>query len=163
MRMRASLLLHSFLLIIMAENINIKNRKASFEYEFIDKYTAGIQLTGTEIKSIRSSQANLSDGYCTIINGEIYVRNIHISVYKEGTYNNHEPKRDRKLLLNKQEINKIASKLKDKGITIVPLRIFISESGYAKLDIALAKGKKIYDKREDIKKRDVERAMRRVD
>ncbi len=143
------------------KEVNIKNRKASFEYSFIDKYEAGIQLTGTEIKSVRESEANIADAFCTFFNDELFVRNMHISAYKEGTYNNHEAKRDRKLLLNKKELNKLSGKLKDKGLTIVPLRLFIADSGYAKLEIALAKGKKSYDKREDLKSKDARREMDR--
>ncbi len=146
---------------IAMKEVNIKNRKASFEYNFIDKYEAGIQLTGTEIKSIRESDANIADAFCTFFNGELFVRNMHISPYKEGTYNNHEPKRDRKLLLSKKELKKLLVKLKDKGLTIVPLRLYIAESGYAKLEIALAKGKKNYDKREDLKTKDAKREMDR--
>ncbi len=143
-------------------NINIKNRKASFEYSFIDKYISGIQLTGTEIKSIREGKANINDAFCVFLNNELFIRNMHIAHYFNGTYNNVEEKRDRKLLLNKHELEKLQDKLKDKGLTIIPLRLFISEKGYAKLEIALAKGKKIYDKREDIKKRDTEREMGRM-
>lgn len=148
----------------MAENkiINIKNKRASFEYEFLDKYVAGIQLTGTEIKSIRESKLNLSDGYCVFINNELWVKNIHISEYKEGSYNNHIPKRDRKLLLNRTELRKIQNETKDKGITIIPTRLFINDKGLAKLEIAVAKGKKLYDKREDIKEKDAKRQMERV-
>jgi SsrA-binding protein len=146
----------------MTENrIDIRNRKASFEYSFIDKYIAGMQLTGTEIKSIREGQANINDAFCVFLKDELYVRNMHIKHYFNGTYNNVEEKRDRKLLLNRQELNKLIGKLKDQGLTIVPLRLFISEKGYAKLEIALAKGKKTFDKREDIKKRDVERETSR--
>ncbi len=143
------------------KEVNIKNRKASFEYSFIDKYEAGIQLTGTEIKSIREGEANIADAFCSFFNEELYVRNMNISPYKEGTYNNHDAKRDRKLLLNKKEIKKLNGKLKDKGLTIVPLRLFIADSGYAKLEIALAKGKKSYDKREDLKSKDAKREMDR--
>jgi SsrA-binding protein len=143
------------------KDVNIKNRKASFEYSFIDKYEAGIQLTGTEIKSIRVGEANIADAFCTFFNGELFVRNMSISAYKDGTYNNHESKRDRKLLLNKKEIKKLLGKMKDKGLTIVPLRLFIADSGYAKLEIALAKGKKSYDKREDLKSKDAKREMDR--
>ncbi len=141
--------------------INIKNKKASFEFAFIDHYTAGIQLTGTEIKSIREGKANINDAFCVFTKNELHIRNMHISHYFNGTYNNVDEKRDRKLLLNKQELNKLQGKLKDQGLTIVPLRLFISDKGYAKLDIALAKGKKLYDKRDDIKKRDTEREMQR--
>lgn len=141
--------------------INIKNKRASFEFSFIDKYIAGIQLTGTEIKSVREGKANINDGFCVFINNELYIRNMHIAHYFNGTYNNVEEKRDRKLLLTKHELNKLGGKLKDKGLTIVPLRMFISDKGYAKLEIALAKGKNTVDKREDIKKRDTEREMAR--
>lgn len=141
--------------------INIKNRRASFEYAFIDKYIAGIQLTGTEIKSVREGKSNINDAFGVFMNDELYVRNMHIAHYFNGTYNNVEEKRDRKLLLTKHELRKLQEKLKDKGLTVIPLRLFISEKGYAKLEIALAKGKKLYDKREDIKKRDTERELNR--
>ena len=143
------------------ENIN-KNRKASFEYTFLDKYVAGLQLTGPEIKSIRDKQTNISDAYCIFSDGELWVKNFHISNYTEASYNNVDPKRDRKLLLTKRELSKLSERLKDKGLAIVPTKLFISESGYAKLEIALAKGKKIYDKREDIKGKDAKRSMDRV-
>ncbi|MBK7182886.1 MAG: SsrA-binding protein SmpB [Bacteroidetes bacterium] len=141
--------------------INIKNKRASFEYAFIDKYIAGLQLTGTEIKSIREGKANINDAFCVFQKDELIVRNMHIAHYFDGTYNNVEEKRDRKLLLNRQELNKLQNKLKDQGLTIVPIRLFISDKGYAKLEIALAKGKKLFDKREDIKKRDTDREMKR--
>ncbi|MEI6487557.1 MAG: SsrA-binding protein SmpB [Bacteroidota bacterium] len=141
--------------------INIKNKKASFEFAFIDNYSAGIQLTGTEIKSIREGKCNINDAFCVFFNNELYIRNMHIAHYFHGTYNNVEEKRDRKLLLNKQELNKLQNKLKDQGLTIVPLVLYINDKGYCKIDIALAKGKKLYDKRDDIKKRDTEREMQR--
>lgn len=140
-----------------ANTINIKNKKASFEYAFLDKYVAGIQLTGTEIKSIREGKSVINEGFCVFMRNELYVRNMHVAPYFNGTYNNVEEKRDRKLLLNKRELEKLSGKLKDQGLTIVPLRLFINDKGLAKLEIALAKGKKLFDKREDIKKRDVER------
>ncbi|MFL5752707.1 MAG: SsrA-binding protein SmpB [Bacteroidia bacterium] len=143
------------------KDINIVNRKASFEFSFIEKYVAGMQLTGTEIKSIREGKASLAEGYCFLLKGELWTRGIHISEYTEGTVYNHNPTRERKLLLSKQELNKLEKKLKDQGLTIIPLRLFIAESGYAKLEIALAKGKKIHDKRDDIKKKDVQREMDR--
>lgn len=143
-------------------NINIKNRRASFEYEFLDKYTAGIQLTGTEIKSIREAKASLEDAYCLFLNNELWVRNMHIAEYKLGTHFNHEPKRDRKLLLNKKELLKLKEKVKVKGLTIVTTQLFINEKGLAKLNIALAKGKKLHDKRESIKARDTQREIDRV-
>jgi SsrA-binding protein len=141
--------------------IDIKNRKASFEYAFLDKYLAGLQLTGTEIKSIREGKANINEGFCVFNRDELFIRNMHIAHYFEGTYNNVEEKRDRKLLLNRTELKKLQNKLKDPGLTIIPLRLFINEKGYAKLEIALAKGKKLYDKREDIKKKDIGREMDR--
>ena len=132
-------------------SINIKNRKAEYEYFLLTTYTAGIVLSGTEIKSIRAGKANLTDSYCSFINNELWVHNMHISEYANGSYNNHEPKRDRKLLLNRKELNKIASKLNDRGTTVIPVRLWINENGFAKLDIAVARGKKMYDKRESIK------------
>ena len=145
------------------QNINIKNRKAEFEYYLLSSFTAGIVLTGTEIKSIRAGKANLTDSYCSFINNELWVHNLHISEYAHGSYNNHDPKRDRKLLLTRKELKKLASKLNDRGTTIIPTRLWINENGYAKLDIALARGKKMYDKRESIKEKDQRRASARGD
>jgi SsrA-binding protein len=142
--------------------INIKNKRASFEYHFIDKYIAGIVLQGSEIKSIRLGKVNLQDSYCTFVNNELYVKEMHISPYVLARNFNHEAKRDRKLLLNKRELKKLLTKNKEKGLTIIPIRIFINDSGLAKLEIALAKGKKIYDKREDIKARDMKRDLARL-
>jgi SsrA-binding protein len=142
-------------------NINIKNRQASFEYSFIDKYVAGIQLTGTEIKSIREGKANINDAFCVFNYDELFIRNMNVSPYFNGTYNNVPEKRDRKLLLKRQELSKLQGKLKDQGLTVIPLRLFINEKGLAKLEIALAKGKKLFDKRADIKKKDVEREISR--
>lgn len=141
--------------------INIKNKRASFEYAFIDKYVAGIELTGTEIKSIRNSKASIVEAYGVVVNGEIYIRNMYIQEYENGTHYNHQPKRDRKLLLNRSEINKIEKKVKTKGLTLVPIRLFINEKGKAKLEIAVAQGKKIHDKREDLKAKDAQREMDR--
>lgn len=146
----------------LSKNINIKNKKASFEYEFIDKYTAGIQLTGTEIKSIRQGNASFTDAYCHIFNHELWLRGLHISEYSWGSYNNHNPKRERKLLLNRKELDKIEKKVKDTGFTIIPTRLFINDKGYAKLVIAVAKGKKMYDKRESLKQKDSKREMDRL-
>jgi SsrA-binding protein len=123
--------------------------------------TAGIQLTGTEIKSVRSGKANITDAFCAFVKDELFVRNMHIDEYEQGNIYNHSPKRDRKLLLQRTELNKLRTKMKDKGLTIVPLQMFLSESGFAKLDIALAKGKKLYDKRESMKDKDVKRDMAR--
>lgn len=146
----------------MSNTINIKNKRASFEYEFLEKFTAGIQLTGTEIKSIRAGKASITEGYCFLKNGEVFIKNMYIAEYEQGTYNNHNPKRDRKLLLNRTEINKLEKKKKDVGLTIVPLKVFITKKGYAKLDIALAKGKKLHDKRHDLKAKDAKRSMDRA-
>jgi SsrA-binding protein len=145
----------------LSKNINIKNKKASFEYQFLDTYTAGIMLTGTEIKSVRQGKVNLQDAYCVFIGEQLVVKQMNISKYSEGTHYNHEPLRDRTLLLQKREMNKLLDRSQDQGLTIVPTRLFINERGFAKLDIALAKGKKLYDKREDIKSKDVKREMER--
>jgi SsrA-binding protein len=138
---------------------DIRNKKASFEYHFLQTFDAGIILTGTEVKAIREGKANLVDSYCVIQNDEVWVKNLHISEYKQGSYNNHEPKRQRKLLLNKIEVRKIQSKLREKGTTIIPIKLFFNERGFAKLEIAVARGKKMFDKREDIKKKDLMREM----
>ena len=144
-----------------SQDINIKNRKAEFEYYLSTTYSAGIVLTGTEIKSIRAGKVNLTDSYCSFEKNELWVHNLHISEYTHGSYNNHDPKRDRKLLLKQKELKKIASKLNERGITIIPIRMWINENGYAKLDIAIARGKKMYDKRDSIKEKDQRRAMAR--
>ena len=147
------------------QNINIKNKRASFEYEFIEKFVAGIQLFGTEIKSIRAGKANLADSYCYFSRNELYVVGMHISEYKFGSYYNHEEKRERKLLLNRKELNKLDRKTKESGLTIVPLRLFINDRGFAKMEIALCRGKKHYDKRESLNqkdhKREIDRMMKR--
>ncbi|MBP3756978.1 MAG: SsrA-binding protein SmpB [Prevotella sp.] len=142
--------------------VQIKNKKASFEYFFVDTFTAGIVLTGTEIKSIRAGKASLVDTYCTIINGEMWVKGMNISPYFYGSYNNHEAKRDRKLLLTKREIHKLAEATKAVGFTIVPTLVFIDKHGRAKVDIALAKGKKEYDKRQTLKEKEDRREIDRV-
>ena len=143
-------------------NINIKNKKASFEYEFLEKYIAGIQLFGTEIKSIREGKAGLVDAYCFFRSNELWIQNMHIAEYWWGTCNNHDPKRERKLLLSRKELNKLERKSQDKGLTIIALRMFINDRGFAKLEIALARGKKTYDKRQDIKQKDAKREMDRI-
>ena len=142
--------------------INIKNRKASNEYELIDMYISGLVLNGTEIKSIKNSQVNMSDSHCVFIEEELWIKNLHISEYGNGGYTNHLPKRDRKLLLNKNELEKIHTKVKLKGVTIVPLRLFINEKGIAKIEIAVAKGKKLFDKRESLKEKDNKRDLDRI-
>ncbi len=141
----------------------IKNKKAAFEYNFLVTYTAGIMLTGTEVKSIRDGKANLVDAFCIFQEEGLWVKNMHISEYSHGSFSNHDPKRMRKLLLNKNELSKIRSRLKEKGTTIIPVQLFFNERGIAKLEIAVARGKKTFDKREDIKKKDVAREMSRTD
>jgi SsrA-binding protein len=144
------------------QQIKIKNRKAEFEYFLLSKFTAGIVLTGTEIKSIRQGKANLTDAWCRIDNEELWVVGLHIAEYSHGGHYNHTPLRERKLLVNKKELRKLASKMKEKGTSIIPTLLFINEKGYAKLDIALAKGKRQYDKRETIKEKDVRRDLDRL-
>ena len=146
----------------MSENITIKNKKAYFEYHILDKYECGIELLGTEIKSIRSGKANLTDGFCTFVGNELYAFNIHISEYSMGSFYNHEPKRNRKLLLTKKELHKLQVKTQDKGMTIVPLQIFFNERGFAKMEIALAQGKKLHDKRDTMKERDAKIEMSKL-
>lgn len=146
----------------ISSQVNIKNKRASFDYHLLDRYVAGIQLLGTEIKSIREGKANINDSFCTFFEDGLYIRNMHIAEYSHGSFYNHEAKRDRKLLLTKKELKKLKEKGEEKGFTIVPLRIFISERGYAKVEIALAQGKKDYDKRESIKERETKRELDRV-
>ncbi len=142
-------------------NIHIKNKKAYFEYTILDKYTAGLQLFGTEIKSIREGKVNLNDAFCMFIDDILFVRNIHIAEYSFGSFYNHEAKRDRKLLLQKKELRKLSTKMKEKGYTLIPLYLFVNDRGFAKLEIGLAQGKKLYDKRESIKDRDVQIELKR--
>jgi len=142
-------------------NIQIKNKRATFDYELLETFTAGIVLTGTEIKSIRLGKASLVDTYCIVERGEVWVKNMYIAEYFYGTYNNHVARRDRKLLLNKKEIRKITTAATNSGFTIVPTRLFITDKGLAKVVIAIAKGKKEYDKRDSIKERDDKREMDR--
>jgi SsrA-binding protein len=144
------------------KNLNIVNRKANFEYHTDIKFTAGIVLTGTEVKSIRMGNANISDAYCMIEDGELVIKNMHISEFKQGSFNQHETLRNRKLLLNKQEIRKIISRLKEKGTAIFPIKLYASDRGFLKLDIGVGKGKKSFDKREDIKKKDVARELSKI-
>ena len=147
----------------MQKIINIKNKRARFEYELIDEYTAGIILTGTEIKSIRNSKASIAESFCEFNHkGELFTVNMHIEEYAFGTRFNHKPKAQRKLLLNKKELNKLYKEVKNGGLTIVPLRLFINDKGFAKISIALARGKKLYDKRETIKDRENKRDLDRV-
>jgi len=143
-------------------NINIRNKKASFEYHFIDKYVTGIVLQGSEIKSIRDGKVNLQASYCVVHKEEAFVKELHISPYKYASHFNHEPKRERKLLLSKREIRKLAAKSQEKGLTIVPVRLFVTNKGLAKLEIALAKGKKLHDKRHEIKEKDLKKDLDRL-
>jgi len=142
--------------------VNIKNKRATFDYELVEVFTAGMVLTGTEIKSIRLGKASLVDTYCLIERGEMWVRNMHIAEYFYGSYNNHVARRDRKLLLNKKELQKLARLTKETGFTIIPVRLFLNEKGLAKLVIAVAKGKKQYDKRQSLKEKEDKRDMDRM-
>jgi SsrA-binding protein len=146
----------------MNQDIYIKNKKAYFEYHILDKYTAGIQLLGTEIKSIRQGKANINDAFCSFLDEKLYVRNLHIAEYSFGSFYNHEAKRDRVLLLQKKELKKLKTRGEEKGLTIIPLALFISDRGFAKLEIALAQGKKAFDKRESIKERDNKIELSRI-
>ena len=147
---------------MISKDINIKNRRATFDYAIGDTFTAGLVLTGTEIKSIRQGKASLADTFCYVDNGEVWVKNMYIAEYFYGTYNNHATRRDRQLLLNRKEIAKIEKSGKESGFTIVPLRLFINDRGLAKLVIGIARGKKEYDKRQSIKEREDKRAMARI-
>ncbi len=144
------------------KNISIKNKRATFDYELLDTFAAGIVLTGTEIKSIRQGKASLVDTFCIVEKGEVWVKNMYIAEYFYGTYNNHNARRDRKLLLNRKEIRKLESAIRTSGFTVVPTRLFINDKGLAKLIVAIARGKKEYDKRNSIKDRDDKREMARA-
>jgi len=143
----------------MKNNISIKNKKASFEFLFIEEFVAGIALVGSEVKSIRNGAVSFTDAYCYIKDGEVFVKNIHVSEYKNSSYDQHEPKRDRKLLLTKREIKKLKSKTQEKGFTIVPTKIFVNDKGLIKLGIALAKGKKLFDKKMSLKIKEIDREI----
>lgn len=145
----------------LSANVQIKNKKAHFEYHILDTYIAGIRLLGTEIKSIREGKANINDSFCSFLDNGLYMRNMHIAEFSHGSFYNHEAKRDRQLLLTKRELKKLRSKLETKGYTIIPLRLFISDRGFAKVEIALAQGKKDFDKRDTIKDRDIKRELGR--
>jgi len=147
---------------MIQDKVYIKNKKAHFEYHILDNYTAGIKLLGTEIKSIREGKANINDAFCTFIDGQLYVRNLHIAEYSMGSFYNHEAKRDRVLLLNKKELKKLQTRGEEKGLTIIPLALFISDRGFAKLEIGLAQGKKLFDKRETMKERDSKVELGRI-
>ena len=141
--------------------MELRNKSATFEYFIEDKFDAGMVLTGTEVKSLREGRVSFNDSYCLIDRGEMYVKGLHIAHYSFGSYSNHPPVRDRKLLLKKKEISRITQKLKDKGFTIIPLKIYFNERGFAKIQIGLAKGKKLHDKRESVKQRESEREIKR--
>lgn len=143
----------------MKNNINIRNKKAGFEFIFLEELVSGIVLFGSEVKSIRNGAASFTDAYCYIKDGEIFLKNLHISEYKDTSYNQHEPKRERKLLLTKKEIRKLKTSVSEKGLTIIPTKMFISEKGLVKIVIALAKGKKLWDKRADLKDKDAKREI----
>lgn len=145
-----------------AKTVNIRNRKASFEYEFLDKYVAGIVLTGTEIKSLRMSKLNMQEAFCFFKGTELWIKQMHISPYSQGNYNNHVPDRERKLLLTKRELRKLEQKSQEKGLAIIPTRLFINDRGLAKLEIALGRGKKLHDKRESIKERDTKKELKKM-
>jgi len=142
--------------------INIKNKRATFDFELIERFIAGIQLAGTEIKSIRQGRASLVDAYCYFANNELWVKGMNIAEYFYGTFNNHQPTRERKLLLQRKELNKLERKTKESGLTIIPLRLFLNEKGFAKLEIALAKGQKRHDKRETLKTKEANREIDRI-
>lgn len=144
------------------KSVNIRNRRASFDYEIVETYVAGIVLVGTEIKSLRLGKASLVDCYCYFHRGELFVRGINISEYEWGTYNNHQPKRDRKLLLQKRELTKLERSLQDKGLTVVGMKLFINDRGLAKLTIGVGRGRKSFDKRDYIKEKDAKREMARA-
>ncbi|MFT6054197.1 MAG: SsrA-binding protein [Roseivirga sp.] len=145
-----------------SNHINIKNRRASYEYTFLDTFVAGVQLRGTEIKSIREGKAQLQEAYCFFLKGELFIKQLHIAQFSEGSYNNHVSDRERKLLLNKRELSRLETKMEEKGLSIIPTRLFISDRGFAKLEIALAKGKKLFDKRDSIKDKDIKRDLERA-
>jgi SsrA-binding protein len=145
-----------------SDNISIKNRQASFEFELLDKYVAGMVLMGTEIKSIREGKVNLQDGYCYINNGELFVKGINITPYAQGTHYNHAATRERKLLLKRSEIKKLEGKIEEKGLTLIPTKLFINDRGLAKLEIAIGRGKKLHDKRDSIRERDAKRELNRI-
>ena len=145
-----------------SNTVNIKNRQASFQYELLDKYITGLVLKGTEIKSIREGKVNLQDGYVYFANEEAFVKGVNISPFTQGTHYNHEAARERKLLLKKNEIRKLRARTEEKGLTIIPLRLFINDRGYAKMEIAVARGKKLHDKRESIKEKEMKRELART-
>jgi len=145
-----------------SNDINVKNKQAHFQYELLEKFIAGLVLKGTEIKSIREGKVNLQDGYCYFNNGEVFVKGINITAYAQGTHYNHEAARERKLLLKKSELRKMEGKIEEKGLALIPTRLFINDRGLAKLEIAIGRGKKLHDKRESIKEKDIKRELSRI-
>lgn len=145
----------------LKSDVRIKNKKAEYQFFLIDRYTAGLVLTGTEIKSIRAGKASVGESFCVFLGSELFIKNMYIAEYSHGSAFNHVPRRDRKLLLNKRELRKLQGKIKEKGLTIIPVVLFIDENGRAKIEIALAKGKKLYDKRETLKEKDIKRQLQR--
>lgn len=145
------------------KSVNIRNKKASFEYHFLETYVAGMVLRGTEIKSIRQQKVNMQDAYCYVQDNTLRIKNFHISSYESGSWLNHDPLRERFLLLKKKELRKIAASLEDQGVTVIPIRLFITDRGFAKMEIAVAKGKKLYDKREDLKEKDAKRELKSIE
>ena len=145
-----------------SDHINIRNKRAGFEFELLDKYVAGLVLKGSEIKSIKEGKVNIQDGYCYFNNGELFVKGISITPYSQASYFNHESARERKLLLKRSELNKLLGKVEEKGLTLVPIRLFVNDRGLAKIEIALARGKKLHDKRDSIRERDIKRELDRV-
>ncbi len=145
-----------------SDNINIRNKQATFQFELLDKMVAGLALKGTEIKSIREGKVNLQDGYCYFAHGEVFVKGINITPYTQGTHYNHEASRERKLLMKKSELKKLEARVEEKGLSLIPIRLFINDRGLAKLEIALARGKKLHDKRESIKEKDLKRELSRI-
>ena len=145
----------------LKSDVRIKNKKAEYQFFLIDRYTSGIVLTGTEIKSIRAGKASVGESFCVFLGSELFIKNMYIAEYSHGSAFNHVPRRDRKLLLNKRELRKLQGKIKEKGLTIIPVVLFIDENGRAKIEIALAKGKKLYDKRETLKEKDIKRQLQR--
>ncbi|WKK83256.2 SsrA-binding protein SmpB [Marivirga arenosa] len=145
-----------------SKSVTVKNKKARFEYEWLDTYQAGLVLQGTEIKAIRLNKVSLQEAYCYIHRGEVFVKGMHIGLYELGTHYNHEEKRERKLLLKKQEIEKLKKRMEEKGLTLIPTKLYINSRGLAKIEIALAKGKKLHDKRDSIKEKDVKRELSKM-
>lgn len=146
----------------MSNRINIQNKRARFEYAIEDTYNAGMQLVGSEIKSIRAGKASIAEAFCTFVGDELVIRNMHIAEYMEASYTNHQIRRDRKLLLNRIELDKLSKKVRTKGYTIVPIKVFIADNGYAKIHIGIGSGKKLHDKRHDLKEKDIKRDMDRA-